>query len=843
MTKGEEMKKIILLLLFFVMALQATTPTQESITKLYIATFQRAPDKEGLDFWLYKSNFELEQIAQSFFDQEETRATYPKGSSNDDFIRAIYKNLFNRDPDDGGFNYWLEELDRGTTQKSVFILAVVNGATGNDATILQNKTTVGLVYASRDGSNVDEAKAIMRDINADPKTVADTLQKYNMLQDGSTKTVSGVEIEIESKSDWNDGFCADVIIHNTTADTITWSAEFDARGIIYDMWNSIYSQDKETLQTTIRGVDWNAQVEAGESVTVGYCANKVAQKLPPTSTATTQDGVLKVTQSINAEWNEGFCRNIKVTNSSDSDLVWSITDSVEGDIYTLWNAVYTQDPDTKVLKASGVEWNKVVKAHQSVEFGYCANKPSSGNSSSNNPSNGGSGDSESGGNTHNNSGGSFSAPDYAKVLKLSLEFYEAQRSAGPFPVVTWRQPAGLSDGSDVGRDLSGGWFDAGDGVKFNLPMAYSATMLNWGMITFADSYNATGAMSYGKEQVKYALDYFIQAYNEGGNPNDPSDDIIYYQVGDVGADHSFWGPPQDMTMSRPTYSCSSSQKCSEVAGEMAAAMASGAIVFSSDNGYSSLLLDRAKKIYEFGKRYQGNNGYTATQGAYSSHSGYNDELAWAATWLYLATSDNSYLDDAKSFISRSNDTTYWAHNWDDVGNGTKLLLYTITRDSRYKSKLDSHFSYWLNSINYTAGGLAFLDGWGSLRYSANTAFLSLAYAKSLPLSTQRTDLINFAKGEIEYMLGNNPRNSSYLIGYGVNYPINPHHRASHNSPTHNISSPTNNEFLLNGALVGGPRSADDFDYDDNREDYKANEVATDYNAGFVGAVAGLLSLQ
>jgi len=48
--------------------------------------------------------------------------------------------------------------------------------------------------------------------------------------------------------------------------------------------------------------------------------------------------------------------------------------------------------------------------------------------------------------------------------------------------------------------------------------------------------------------------------------------------------------------------------------------------------------------------------------------------------------------------------------------------------------------------------------------------------------------------------------------------------------------------LLEGALVGGPKSADDFDYADDRHDYVANEVATDYNAGFTGALAGLVEL-
>ena len=40
----------------------------------------------------------------------------------------------------------------------------------------------------------------------------------------------------------------------------------------------------------------------------------------------------------------------------------------------------------------------------------------------------------------------------------------------------------MDDGCDVGVDLTGGWYDAGDFVKFNFPMAYSVTNLAWGML-------------------------------------------------------------------------------------------------------------------------------------------------------------------------------------------------------------------------------------------------------------------------------------------------------------------------------------------------------------------------
>jgi len=63
---------------------------------------------------------------------------------------------------------------------------------------------------------------------------------------------------------------------------------------------------------------------------------------------------------------------------------------------------------------------------------------------------------------------------YGHVMKLSLLFYEAQRS-GKLPKdnrVDWRGDSAMEDGKDVGVDLTGGWYDAGDHVKFNFPMAW-----------------------------------------------------------------------------------------------------------------------------------------------------------------------------------------------------------------------------------------------------------------------------------------------------------------------------------------------------------------------------------
>ena len=78
--------------------------------------------------------------------------------------------------------------------------------------------------------------------------------------------------------------------------------------------------------------------------------------------------------------------------------------------------------------------------------------------------------------------------NYTEALDMSLLFYEAQR-AGNWDTrsrVLWRGDSTLRDGCDVDADLTKGWFDAGDHVKFNFPMAFTATLLGWGLIDHTD---------------------------------------------------------------------------------------------------------------------------------------------------------------------------------------------------------------------------------------------------------------------------------------------------------------------------------------------------------------------
>ena len=446
---------------------------------------------------------------------------------------------------------------------------------------------------------------------------------------------------------------------------------------------------------------------------------------------------------------------------------------------------------------------------------------------------------------------SFTNAQYAEALQKSIFFYEAQQS-GTLPTfnrVKWRGNSALTDGNDVGKNLTGGWYDAGDHVKFGFPMAFSATMLGWGALDFKSGYEKSGQLTAIKNNLKFVYDYLIKCHTA---PNE-----LYGQIGSGGADHSFWGAPEIMTMARPSYKIDATHPGTDLAMETAAALAAGSMIFASeDPAYSATLLQHAKELYNFGNTFRGkySEAITDAAGFYNSWSGYNDELVWGALWLYRATNDATYLTNAETAYnslsfegqSTTNKAYKWTINWDDKTYGCYALLAKLTGKTKYYQDMERNLDFWTTGFNgekiaYTPGGLAWLQQWGSLRYASNASFLALYYG-DLPLAnaTKKTTYKSFAKTQINYALGANPGNRSYVCGFGNNPPINPHHRGAHGTWNNNLTGPpTNSRHTLYGALVGGPGVNDS--YSDDRGNYITNEVATDYNAGFSGALARIMA--
>ena len=99
--------------------------------------------------------------------------------------------------------------------------------------------------------------------------------------------------------------------------------------------------------------------------------------------------------------------------------------------------------------------------------------------------------------------------NYAEALQKSMFFYEVQQ-AGTLPEwnsVSWRADSMLKEDGTPSDIIDGGWFDAGDHLKFTLTNAYTASVLSWGLIEYKDAVKKAGLYDLYLKNLKWGLDY------------------------------------------------------------------------------------------------------------------------------------------------------------------------------------------------------------------------------------------------------------------------------------------------------------------------------------------------
>ncbi|MDO9266717.1 MAG: DUF4214 domain-containing protein [Sulfurimonas sp.] len=172
---------------------------REDVTRLYVASFNRAPDAAGLSYWMNDTMItNLEDMATAFMQSAEMTALYPIAQTNTEFVQSMYSNMFGRAADASGLAYWVEQLDNGTLPKESMIQTLINGAiagTGSvgDADVLNNKTTVGLAYADAGLNDIPDATAVMASVTSDPATVTVALASVTTLQTEAAAAAAAIE--------------------------------------------------------------------------------------------------------------------------------------------------------------------------------------------------------------------------------------------------------------------------------------------------------------------------------------------------------------------------------------------------------------------------------------------------------------------------------------------------------------------------------------------------------------------------------------------------------------------------------------------------------------------------
>nr|XP_024398372.1 endoglucanase 25-like [Physcomitrium patens]XP_024398373.1 endoglucanase 25-like [Physcomitrium patens]XP_024398375.1 endoglucanase 25-like [Physcomitrium patens]XP_024398376.1 endoglucanase 25-like [Physcomitrium patens]XP_024398377.1 endoglucanase 25-like [Physcomitrium patens]PNR37396.1 hypothetical protein PHYPA_020505 [Physcomitrium patens] len=479
--------------------------------------------------------------------------------------------------------------------------------------------------------------------------------------------------------------------------------------------------------------------------------------------------------------------------------------------------------------------------------------------------------------------------NYTVALSKALTFLDLQKSGAlrsGANTTSWRGSSALLDGqailnSTAAINLAGGFYDAGDNIKFSFTGAYAMTLLSWSVIEYKAKFQAAAELDHVKNLIKWGTDYLLKTFNSS------SVDEIVCQVGMGGGkipnDHHCWERPEDLDYFNDTRRLGIQVPSgSDLAGEMAAALSAASIVFKDQPLYALKLLTSAEALYAFAKkrpsRYVDSDSLPVSERVFYNSTSFDDEIIWASSWLYFATGNATYLDDATiSAIDNSNQAganAFGAFDWDSKLAGAQLLLTRLRMLQGPGYPYEQALRQYNNETNLvvcayipqfeifhrTKGGLVLINPNATqhLPAAVNAAFLAALYADYLkaadvpaiecgPDMFSPDVLRDFSRSQVDYVLGKNPLNMSYLVGYSDKFPLQPHHRAA-SFPSdgkryscregwkwRDRDSP--NPHVLVGAMVGGPDNYDRFN--DTRSSSDQNEPTLAGNAGLVGALVAL----
>lgn len=441
--------------------------------------------------------------------------------------------------------------------------------------------------------------------------------------------------------------------------------------------------------------------------------------------------------------------------------------------------------------------------------------------------------------------------NYAEALQKSMFFYEVQQ-CGELPdwnMVSWRDDCMVND------VVPGGWFDAGDHIKFSLTNAYTATILAWGIYQYKDAVKEAGLLDLYLDNLQWGLDY-VAACDKGSK--------VIGTIADDAFDHVWWGSAE-VYMNKYILKGGSDPRpydeitCTSTVAQMAASMAAGYLVFKDEKpDLAASYLEHAESLFKLADSTRDNTDQGVQgDGNYYKASDFYDDLFYAANWMYMATGDKKYLDLCESdyipefaLEQQSDERKFtWGFCWDDASQAASLLYAINTGKEEWVEQVYKHLEYWTTGyggkqVSYTPDGLAWLFQWGSLRHATTTAFLaSLSCDTIFKDDAAKCEKYNtWAKKQMDYALGDNDLNMSYVLGMGEKNPNSWHHRTSSgvwDDKWGELGVSKEYAHTLYGALEGGPNQ--DGSFTDEVNAYQNTEVAIDYNAGYTAELCALIA--
>lgn len=467
---------------------------------------------------------------------------------------------------------------------------------------------------------------------------------------------------------------------------------------------------------------------------------------------------------------------------------------------------------------------------------------------------------------------------YQSLRSDALWFFYHQRSGVDITLpyareAKWTRPAGhLSDksvacasdaGCDYSLDVSGGWYDAGDHGKYVVNAGISV----WTLLQLYERAQQTGnaaGLADGKlrlpessngvpdllDEVRWELEWMLRMQVPAGKP---LAGMVHHKVHDKAWTELGVAPHEDK---QPRYLKAPSTAATL---NLAAVAAQAARVYRSvDPAFSAKLLAAAQRAHQAAlahpKQFAPASD-TIGGGPYDDQD-VSDEFFWAAAELLVTTGEAKYREPIRAWKgpliptelggSASDAGQHGVLTWQNVvAAGSISLAFgpasLAEEQKRARAEVVRAADELLQIRSREGYALPFAPGkgtsypWGSNSFVLNNAIvLGLAYDVTHDLK-----YANGVAGAMDYLLGNNPLDQSYVTGYGARPLKNPHHRffahqirADRPEPPPGLVSGGPNTGLQDpiaksAGLAGKPPQRC---FIDHIESFSTNEVTINWNA-------------
>ncbi|RYG24827.1 glycosyl hydrolase family 5 [bacterium] len=445
---------------------------------------------------------------------------------------------------------------------------------------------------------------------------------------------------------------------------------------------------------------------------------------------------------------------------------------------------------------------------------------------------------------------------FAKPFRLAMRAFTGQRAstnvslAPDFPQFKYEAghtaPAQYdpSSGKTGTRDVSGGWYDAGDYGRYIVNSGITTGTLLWSYELYGSKLrkvNLNIPESGGKipdvlDEIKWNLDWMLKMQDEDGG--------VWHKATTA----NFPGyimPKDDKGTVLVIGTGRAPFKNTTATADFAAVAAIAARIYRPfDRAYADRCLDAARSAWEWAEKNPNvlfrNNPQGISTGGYGD-SDASDERLWASAELFRTTGEKAYHDAFLAAAPKFHLKGDAAQGWPSVGNMglyTYVLANRKNADTPTVTRIKSEARQAADEIVKRVGENGYRNPllprdyvWGSNAVVGNYGMMLLLAHKIQPNPTYR----NTALDSLHYLLGRNTFNTSYVSWVGTKWAMKPHHRPS---AADGIDQP------WPGLLMGGPNAEGKRppakQWEDNQDNYRMNEIAINWNAPLVFVLAGAL---